>query len=556
MFTLQSLFSSTTPKETDIKFFTGDHIAHKLCNSSFGRTRKLMGDVLGNDIESENKLPTVIVMGMENVGKSSLIERLTKCRIFPKDRKLCTRCPIKLRLHYAIRNIYKITFREEVETVHSCAKIYDIVSRYMSQFGSDRVCDEEIIVDIYGPSLQDFEFYDLPGIVSYPPECEAKTLEICRKYMSNNTIIVCVVPATATSMYNCKSIGLVKDLKLEKQSIIALTMMDKINSADISDVILDMLVDRNRYNIDTDKHESCIDGFAECIAITNKFDNDMCLGKIDTDEDTWFKKEILGKLDDKALVRDVSDKIGLGNLIGCINKFYDSYVINVWKPSIKKKMMSNKEMFTDIILNMGTEPTHITEIDKKNIINYIIDRFGAAYSKFTDCVIKTEVDNANNTNTINYVKVDEYIRTIKMNDFAAHGRIIEIIEGLFTNTHPYVLERFSELGRSLIHYTRRRLNELWMSQKIDGRLKLSLTVTLDQCLINGDTISLSRFKESANKIVRALVFDKFCEDKFSGFDNYVDLFNENEEYVIRRSDAHNKLSNTKKYIDSLDNLST
>lgn len=45
-----------------------------------------------------SKLPQIVVVGMRNVGKSSLLENITKCSIFPRDNSLSTKTPIRLRL--------------------------------------------------------------------------------------------------------------------------------------------------------------------------------------------------------------------------------------------------------------------------------------------------------------------------------------------------------------------------------------------------------------------------------------------------------------------------
>lgn len=44
------------------------------------------------------KLPTVIVVGGKSAGKSSLLENITKCPVFPRDPALCTKMPVKLQL--------------------------------------------------------------------------------------------------------------------------------------------------------------------------------------------------------------------------------------------------------------------------------------------------------------------------------------------------------------------------------------------------------------------------------------------------------------------------
>jgi len=45
------------------------------------------------------KVPTIVVIGTESSGKSSLLENITKCPIFPRDIRVCTKRPIHLNLY-------------------------------------------------------------------------------------------------------------------------------------------------------------------------------------------------------------------------------------------------------------------------------------------------------------------------------------------------------------------------------------------------------------------------------------------------------------------------
>ena len=40
----------------------------------------------------------MVVVDGESTGKSSLLENITKCAVFPRDRDICTRMPIRLQL--------------------------------------------------------------------------------------------------------------------------------------------------------------------------------------------------------------------------------------------------------------------------------------------------------------------------------------------------------------------------------------------------------------------------------------------------------------------------
>ena len=46
----------------------------------------------------EFQMPRIVVVGGESTGKSSLLENITKCAVFPRARDICTRMPIRLQL--------------------------------------------------------------------------------------------------------------------------------------------------------------------------------------------------------------------------------------------------------------------------------------------------------------------------------------------------------------------------------------------------------------------------------------------------------------------------
>ena len=45
-------------------------------------------------------VPRIVAIGEESSGKSSTLERIAMLKIFPSDRRLCTRMPIELRVIY------------------------------------------------------------------------------------------------------------------------------------------------------------------------------------------------------------------------------------------------------------------------------------------------------------------------------------------------------------------------------------------------------------------------------------------------------------------------
>jgi hypothetical protein len=101
-------------------FYQGDNIASQLNNSLFGQIKKIFNQdnnyqlpslgVNMKNLKDSLLLPKVIVIGTESSGKSSLLERITKCQLFPRDNKLCTKCPIKVKLQNGTICIEKHSF--------------------------------------------------------------------------------------------------------------------------------------------------------------------------------------------------------------------------------------------------------------------------------------------------------------------------------------------------------------------------------------------------------------------------------------------------------------
>ena len=65
------------------------------------------------------KLPEVVVVGSESSGKSSLLENITKCEIFPRDRSQCTRAPIRFKL-MQVRSVLMTESSPDLELQDVC----------------------------------------------------------------------------------------------------------------------------------------------------------------------------------------------------------------------------------------------------------------------------------------------------------------------------------------------------------------------------------------------------------------------------------------------------
>lgn len=84
------------PEQAEL--FVARNIATQLQNSSYGHFHRYLQHCgLGEQLLTL-RLPRVIVVGGRSAGKSSLLESITKCPVFPRHRDFCTKAPIELRM--------------------------------------------------------------------------------------------------------------------------------------------------------------------------------------------------------------------------------------------------------------------------------------------------------------------------------------------------------------------------------------------------------------------------------------------------------------------------
>ena len=93
-------------------------------------------------------MPRVIVVGGKSAGKSSLLEMITKCPIFPRHSDFCTKMPIKLqlkRVSTAAQNTVSLTFQGK-STKLELTEILPEIDKIMQKL--EHAVAEPIVVEI------------------------------------------------------------------------------------------------------------------------------------------------------------------------------------------------------------------------------------------------------------------------------------------------------------------------------------------------------------------------------------------------------------------------
>ena len=129
--------------------FDGETIFKQLTSSSFGRFQAAMHSIRPFLPASHFQLPKVIVIGGKSAGKSSLLENITKCSVFPRDRDLCTKRPVKLQLKQVTStddSSVQVLYQDQRITLPSTDDILGQVDQIMKPLST--ITDDEIVIKI------------------------------------------------------------------------------------------------------------------------------------------------------------------------------------------------------------------------------------------------------------------------------------------------------------------------------------------------------------------------------------------------------------------------
>lgn len=131
------------------RLFEGATLFSKMNSSAFGRFDTAIRGITSHLPQKPFALPKVVVIGGKNAGKSSLLENITKCPIFPRGAGLCTKRPIKLQLQQ-VRTAKEfsvcVLYDGTCIRLGSTDALLDVVDDIMKPLKS--VTDQEITVQI------------------------------------------------------------------------------------------------------------------------------------------------------------------------------------------------------------------------------------------------------------------------------------------------------------------------------------------------------------------------------------------------------------------------
>ncbi|KIO34291.1 hypothetical protein M407DRAFT_64253 [Tulasnella calospora MUT 4182] len=169
-------------------------------------TKKLIGirTILLSIGQSESlTLPSIVVIGSQSSGKSSVLEAIVGHEFLPKGNNMVTRRPIELTLihtpdaaaEYGVfpaLGLGKMTDFKQIQKT--------LTDLNLAVPASECVSDEPIDLRIYSPHVPDLTLIDLPGYIQLasmdqPEELKEKIAALCDRYIREPNVILAVCAA-------------------------------------------------------------------------------------------------------------------------------------------------------------------------------------------------------------------------------------------------------------------------------------------------------------------------------------------------------------------------
>ncbi|AQZ15073.1 MGM1 (YOR211C) [Zygosaccharomyces parabailii] len=155
------------------------------------------------DTSSHLALPSIVVIGSQSSGKSSVLESIVGKDFLPKGSNMVTRRPIELTLvntpnskevtaDFPLLRLYNITDFKEVKKI--------LLESNMAIPSSEAVSEDPIQLTIKSSRVPDLSLVDLPGYIQIeaadqPIELKGKIQQVCQNYLSEPNIILAISAA-------------------------------------------------------------------------------------------------------------------------------------------------------------------------------------------------------------------------------------------------------------------------------------------------------------------------------------------------------------------------
>lgn len=346
--------------------------------------------------------PQIIVLGNENSGKSTLMERLAMIPLFPRDRRLCTRLPIEVKLRRGEATCVKMHI-VDVDTgsiiegsekdipaavADSCVK--EQMDAELSRVNGEvrGVCnDRRIVLQITRPDLPNLDFLDLPGLVAGALRNEPTDMMDQTKTLVENNVdrvgaagvylwtVKSTTPANQSLAYGILNSG--DNLARSQRTIGVLTMTDKVdeNDPDATEMFCEQVLQRGDGIVQLEPN-----GF-----VATSLKNPRTGGEAEQGSENYYRlllqareeERFFHSRDDLSQIREVN-RAGSNDLLDRLSGLVEQYVGDTWVPETIRRIRRHEKEIKAKESALGIPRAHtenlLTEELRSNVIEGAIKK--------------------------------------------------------------------------------------------------------------------------------------------------------------------------------------
>ncbi|KAH8891405.1 hypothetical protein GQ53DRAFT_824006 [Thozetella sp. PMI_491] len=192
-------------------------------------------------------LPSIVVIGSQSSGKSSVLEAIVGHEFLPKGSNMVTRRPIELTLVNTPES--KTEYGEFPDLGLRRITDFTSIQRTLTELNlavpdSECVSDDPIRLTVYSPYVPDLSLIDLPGYIqvvgqNQPLQLKQKIAELCDKYIQAPNVILAI---SAADVDLANSTALQASRRVDprgERTIGVITKMDLVDAPRGSSILLD-----------------------------------------------------------------------------------------------------------------------------------------------------------------------------------------------------------------------------------------------------------------------------------------------------------------------------
>eukprot|EP01080_Neovahlkampfia_damariscottae_P011136 gene11136-3955_t len=329
----------------------------------------LIDDLRQNGVSHFIALPSIVVVGDQSSGKSSVIESLSGLEL-PRGIGCVTRCPIIIQMVRSYDKKNEIIFNEQL--LNSSSELPDKILELQEKITGNKkgISDSPINIKVFSPDVYDLTLIDLPGITRVPVDDQPKdiyeqiTTMIASYIQDPRSIILTVVPATV-DISTTEAIKIAHEY--DKKGVRTVGVLTKVDLMDRGTDASQVLKNKSQVKLDLG-----------IIAVKNRskedIDNKKTLNESKETEKNFFENH--------PIYKKMTSLCGTENLAELLSK--------ILKTRIDDELPSIKKEIDDRLLTIKTKLTELgegvpkSEIEQQKLIFRIVEQFCTQLRLFID----------------------------------------------------------------------------------------------------------------------------------------------------------------------------